>query len=50
MDGFEVPLKNIARYLGMDYLATYFHYAGENKAGKDFFGVLLKQFMDAIRG
>jgi multimeric flavodoxin WrbA len=34
-DGFEQPLKNTAKYLGIDYVGAYFHYSGENPKGQE---------------
>ncbi len=50
IDGFEVPLKNTAQYLGMEYLGTYFHYADEDEVGKNFSKESLGQFINIIRG
>lgn len=34
-DGFEQPLKNTAKHLGMGYVGAYFHYSGENPEGQE---------------
>lgn len=47
-DGFERPLINTARYLGMTYMGTYFHYSGEDLEGKALSDGALMSFSNAL--
>ena len=47
-DGFEKPIINMANYLGMNYLCTYFHYSGENPQGAKQSHVSLQDFLKKI--
>ncbi|MDF1678039.1 MAG: flavodoxin family protein [Legionellaceae bacterium] len=52
-DGFEQPLKNTAKYLGMDYVGTYFHYSGENpnaqKESTDSLAAFSRALLEAVK-
>jgi len=48
IDGFEKPLENTAKYLGMDFLGIYFHYCGDNIDGLKKSSSSLNQFVKLV--
>jgi hypothetical protein len=47
-DGFEPILINTAKYLGMNYLGCYFHYAGDDKEITEENSILLNKFIACL--
>lgn len=47
-EGFEAPLINMADYLGMQYLGTYFHYSGGRPDGVVESQASLVRFLEAL--
>lgn len=47
-DGFEPIFINTAKYLGMNYLGCYFHYAGDDKKITEENSTLLNKFINCL--